>query len=125
MNIDRLKGTERALIEMSKNCICRIEQQHAPLKKLDVSGGLARAGRKEHLAATCRWEFKCCKEDLFIQEFDLYINPQKPTLGLFVRMGAGLPALADPIQCVFDGTLAGDELSGELVQRTSVNGHIF
>jgi hypothetical protein len=96
VNIDRLKGTERALIEMSKNCICRIEQEHASLKKLDVSGGLARAGRKEHLAATCRWEFKYRKEDLFIQKFDFYISPQKLTLGLFVRMGAGLPALDRP-----------------------------
>ena len=26
-----------------------------------------------------------------MQEYDLYINPQKPTVGLYVRKGAGLP----------------------------------
>ena len=35
-----------------------------------------------------------------IQEFDLYINPHKPTLGLYVRAGAGLPDLADSKQWI-------------------------
>ncbi|CAB3839538.1 hypothetical protein LMG26858_01121 [Achromobacter anxifer] len=30
------------------------------------------------------------------QEFDFYINLGKPTLGLYVRKGAGLPDLAHP-----------------------------
>jgi hypothetical protein len=36
-----------------------------------------------------------CNEALFMQEYDLYINPQKPTVGLYVRTGAGLHDLAD------------------------------
>ncbi len=60
-----------------------------------------------------------------MQEYDLYINPQKPTLGLYVRTGAGLPDLADPRQGVFESTLAGNELSSELVQRINVHGHAF
>ena len=31
-----------------------------------------------------------------MQEYDLYINPQKPAVGLYVHKGAGLPDLADP-----------------------------
>ena len=29
-------------------------------------------------------------------DYDLYINPQKPSVGLYVRKGAGLPDLANP-----------------------------
>jgi len=31
-----------------------------------------------------------------MQEYDLYINPQKASVGLYVHKGAGLPDLADP-----------------------------
>ena len=60
-----------------------------------------------------------------IQEFDLYINPHKPTLGLYVRAGAGLPDLADSKQWIFDSTLAEDELSADLVQSIKADGHAF
>lgn len=60
-----------------------------------------------------------------MQEYDLYINPQKPTLGLYVRTGAGLPDLADAGQWVLANTLAGSELPHDLVQRISVYGHAF
>lgn len=60
-----------------------------------------------------------------MQEFDLYINPRKPTLGLYVPTGAGLPDLADPKQWVFDSTLAEDELSADLVQSIKADGHAF
>ena len=60
-----------------------------------------------------------------MQEYDLYINPQKPTLGLYVRIGTGLADLADAKQWVFDSTLAEDELSGELVQKINADGHAF
>jgi hypothetical protein len=70
-------------------------------------------------------EFRHDKEAPSMQEYDLYINPQKPTLGLYVRTGAGLPDLTDPGQWVFDSTLAGNELSSELVQRINADGHAF
>ncbi len=70
-------------------------------------------------------EDKQCKEALAVQEYDLYINPQRPTLGLYVRAGAGVPDLADPGEWVFDSTLAGDQLSSELVQRIHADGHAF
>ena len=60
-----------------------------------------------------------------MQEYDLYINPQKPTLGLYVNAGAGLPDLADARQWIFDSTLAGNEFSSELVQRINADGHAF
>lgn len=60
-----------------------------------------------------------------MQEYDLNINPQKPTLGLYVRTGAGLPDLADSGQWVFESTLAAHELSQDLVQRINAHGHAF
>ncbi|MGY4315535.1 hypothetical protein [Bradyrhizobium sp. JR3.5] len=37
-------------------------------------------------------------------DYDLYINPKKPSVGIYVRKGAGLPDLADAKDWVFDGT---------------------
>ena len=58
-------------------------------------------------------------------DFDLYINPQKPALGLYVRTGAGLPDLADSGQWVFDGTFDQLDLPPDLVQSIEANGHAF
>lgn len=58
-----------------------------------------------------------------MQEYDLYINQQKPTLGPYVRTGAGLPDLADSGQSVSENTVAGYELSHGLVQR--INAHVM
>lgn len=58
-----------------------------------------------------------------MQECDLYINPQKPRVGLYVRRGAGLPDLTDPNKWVFDGTAARGELPPDLVKRIETNGH--
>jgi len=60
-----------------------------------------------------------------MQEYDLYINPQKPTVGLYVRKGAGLSDLADPEAWVFDGTAAQGELPPDLVRSIETNGHAF
>jgi hypothetical protein len=60
-----------------------------------------------------------------MQEYDLYINPQKPAVGLYVRKGAGLPDLADPKEWVFDGTATQNDLPPSLVQRIETNGHAF
>jgi hypothetical protein len=60
-----------------------------------------------------------------MQEYDLYINPQKPAVGLYVRKGAGLPDLADAKEWVFDGTAAQSELPPRLVQGIAANGHAF
>ena len=60
-----------------------------------------------------------------MREYDLYINPQKPAVGLYVRKAAGLPDLADPKEWVFDGTAAQDELPRSLVQSIETNGHAF
>ena len=60
-----------------------------------------------------------------MQEYDLYINPQKPTLGLYVRTGAGLPDLANPEQWVFDGTMDQLELPADLVRSIEAHGHAF
>jgi hypothetical protein len=60
-----------------------------------------------------------------MQQYDLYINPQKPSIGLYVRKGAGLPDLADPREWVFDGTAAPGELPPELMNKIEANGHAF
>jgi hypothetical protein len=60
-----------------------------------------------------------------MQEYDLYINPKKPSIGLYVRKGAGLPDLADAKEWVFDGTAAQTLLPAKLVQSIEANGHAF
>jgi hypothetical protein len=58
-------------------------------------------------------------------EYDLYINPQKPSIGLYVRKGAGLPDLVDPKEWVFDGTAVRTGLPSDLVKNIETNGHAF
>jgi hypothetical protein len=60
-----------------------------------------------------------------MQEYDLYINPQKPSVGLYVRKGAGLPDLADAKDWVFDGTAVPAELPPDLVKQIEADGHAF
>jgi hypothetical protein len=60
-----------------------------------------------------------------MQEYDLYINPQKPSVGLYVRKGVGLPDLADPKEWTFDGTAAQAGLPPDLVKAIETNGHAF
>ncbi|MCA6122527.1 hypothetical protein J6500_11585 [Bradyrhizobium sp. WSM 1704] len=60
-----------------------------------------------------------------MQDYDLYINPKKASVGLYVRKGAGLPDLADPKEWVFDGTSAQASLPPELVKEVEANGHAF
>jgi hypothetical protein len=60
-----------------------------------------------------------------MQEYDLYINPQKPAVGLYVRKGEGLPDLADPEKWVFDGTALQADLPPSLVHSIEANGHAF
>jgi hypothetical protein len=60
-----------------------------------------------------------------MHEYDLYINPQKPSVGLYVRKGAGLPDLADPTEWIFDGTAVQGELPPDLVRSIETNGHAF
>ena len=60
-----------------------------------------------------------------MRKYDLYLNPQKPAVGLYVRKGAGLPDLADPKEWVFDGTAAQGELPPNLVRSIETNGHAF
>jgi hypothetical protein len=60
-----------------------------------------------------------------MQEYDLYINTQKQSVGLYVHKGAGLPDLADPKEWAFDGTAAQVELPPKLVKEIETNGHAF
>lgn len=60
-----------------------------------------------------------------MQEFDFYINTQKPTLGLYVRKGAGLPDLVDAGQWGLDGTVGQNELSPEILKQVEADGHAF
>jgi hypothetical protein len=60
-----------------------------------------------------------------MQEYDLYVNPQKPTVGLYVRAGASLSDLAHPEQWVFDGTFTPSDLPADLVKNLETHGHAF
>jgi hypothetical protein len=60
-----------------------------------------------------------------MQEYDLYLNAQKPAVGLYVRKGAGLPDLANPKQWIFDGVAAQAELPADLVKSIEADGHAF
>lgn len=59
------------------------------------------------------------------QEFDFYINLGKPTLGLYVRKGAGLPDLAHPQQWQLSGHVWQSELPPGIFQELTANGHAF
>jgi hypothetical protein len=59
------------------------------------------------------------------QEFDFYINLAKPTLGLYVRKGAGLPDLADAKQWQFSGHVWQTELAPAILLGLEANGHAF
>jgi hypothetical protein len=58
-------------------------------------------------------------------EFDFYINLAKPTLGLYVRKGAGLTDLADTKEWEFSGHVWQSELSPEILEELEANGHAF
>ena len=60
-----------------------------------------------------------------MRDYDLYINARKPSVGLYVRSGAGLPDLANPGEWSFDGTVGQAALPPDLVQRIEANGHAF
>ncbi len=60
-----------------------------------------------------------------MQEFDFYVNPKKPTLGLYVRSGAGLSDLADPNQWQLEGHVWESELTPEILKALEANGHAF
>ncbi len=60
-----------------------------------------------------------------MQEFDFYINLKKPTLGLYVRKGAGLPDLSDADQWRLEGSVVQSELPPGLLKGLEANGHAF
>lgn len=60
-----------------------------------------------------------------MQEFDFYINLKKPTLGLYVRKGAGLPDLVDKSDWQFEGPVRQSDLTPELLKGLEANGHAF
>jgi hypothetical protein len=69
--------------------------------------------------------YRIGRGDIAMQEYDLYMNPEKPRVGLYVRKGAGLADLADPKGWVFDGTSTQGDLPPDLVKRIEASGHAF
>jgi hypothetical protein len=65
------------------------------------------------------------KGDVSMQEYDLYINPKKPSIGLYVRKGAGLPDLADASEWLYDGSANDVDLPPDLVRNLETTGHAF
>lgn len=59
------------------------------------------------------------------QEFDFYLNLAKPTLGLYVRKGMGLPDLVDTKHWQFSGHVWQSELDPETLKNLEANGHAF
>lgn len=60
-----------------------------------------------------------------MENYDLYLNPQKTSIGLYVRAGAGLPDIADAKEWIFDGTVEKNSLPSEVVKAIDANGHAF
>lgn len=60
-----------------------------------------------------------------MKEYDLYINKNKPSVGLYVLKGAGLPDIDDKSDWLFDGTQAEDLLPRQVVEGVIANGHAF
>ncbi len=60
-----------------------------------------------------------------MREYDLYINQNKPSIGLYVSKGAGLPDIDDKADWLFDGTAAEDLLPPEVVKGVAADGHAF
>lgn len=60
-----------------------------------------------------------------MQEFDFYINPGRPTLGLYVLKGAGLPDLVDADQWLLEGHVWANELQPETLKGLEAYGHAF
>jgi len=60
-----------------------------------------------------------------MEEYDLYLNRKKPSIGLYVRKGANLPDLADKEDWIFDGSAAQDLLPPDVVKGVKANGHAF
>jgi hypothetical protein len=60
-----------------------------------------------------------------MDEFDFYINLAKPSLGLYVRKGAGLPDLADASAWQLDGTMTKADITPALLKELEANGHAF
>lgn len=60
-----------------------------------------------------------------MENYDLYLNPQKPSIGLYVPAGAGLPDIADAKNRVFDGTAEKDFLPCAVIDALKANGHAF
>jgi hypothetical protein len=60
-----------------------------------------------------------------MEEYDLYINGKKPSIGLYVPKGSSLPDLADKSDWVFDGIAARNLLPPEVIKGVDANGHAF
>jgi hypothetical protein len=60
-----------------------------------------------------------------MREYDLYINPKKPAVGLYVRRGVGLPDLSDAKDWIFDGTSGEDVLPANIITSIEAAGHAF
>lgn len=58
-------------------------------------------------------------------EFDFYVNPNKPMIGLYVNKGAGLPDIEDAKDWLFDGTVGPGEVSTSTLDEIEANGHAF
>lgn len=58
-------------------------------------------------------------------EFDRYLNPNRPMIGLYVKKGAGLPDLRDANTWLFDGTVGPDEVPAATINEIEASGHAF
>jgi hypothetical protein len=90
-----------------------------------IDGDRAIAARQSTVSGTIHHANASLESHRSMQEYDLYFNPQKPAVGLYVRKGAGLPDLADPKEWLFDGTATQADLPADLVKRIQADGHAF
>jgi len=55
-----------------------------------------------------------------MREYDLYINPKKPSIGLYVPKGAGLPDLVDASEWLYDGSANDVDLPPDLGRKSKL-----
>jgi hypothetical protein len=60
-----------------------------------------------------------------MNKYDVYWNPKKPDVTLYVRHGHGLADLADAGEWSLDSTVSASEVPADLAQRIDTDGHAF
>jgi hypothetical protein len=71
------------------------------------------------------WKSSTPTKEPAMQQYDLYLNPKRPNLGLYVRKGMAVPDLADASDWQREGTMDATEVPPDVLAGVNANGHAF